>query len=125
MKLLVRNNFIDLECPVYMSEKQKNKFIDGMKSIFNEKLVVQNIIENKKEMDKVEKHSKKFTEEDELILADSSLSNEEVAQLLGKSSFAVSMKRGPFLMELQEWAKLKGRTKITEKEVHEFLGSKK
>ncbi len=125
MKLLIQDTFVDLECPIYMSERQKNKFIDGMKSIFKDSIVVENIIENKKEMDNVEKHSRKFTESDELILADPSLSNEEVANKLGKSAFAIQMKRGPFFMELQEWAKKKGKTKITEKEVHEFIAGEK
>jgi hypothetical protein len=54
-------------------------------------------------------------------LADPALTNEELAKSMGKSEFAIQMKRGPFLMALQEWARKKGRTKVTPDDVEEYL----
>ena len=36
MKLIVRNRFIDLAAPIFMSEEQRDKFIDFMKNAFED-----------------------------------------------------------------------------------------
>lgn len=125
MKIFIKERYIDFEAPIYMSEGQRKKFIEGMERIFSEKVKVENIVENKKEMGDITRHWKKFTEEDKIILANPDLSNEEIAEKMGKTTFAIQMRRGHFLMELQDWAKKKGKSKITEKDIREFLGEKK
>lgn len=124
MRILIKEKYIDIEAPIYMSEQNLKKFIKGMKVIFGDRISVNKIIENKKEMGEVERQAIRFSEEDHLILGNAELSNAEVAKRLGKSLFAVQMKRGPFLMELQEWADKKDKNKITEKDIQEFLSEK-
>ena len=125
MRILTKNQFVDFEAPIYMSENQREKFLERMTKLFGDRMGVDNIVENKKEMGRVKRHFKKFTEEDSIILANPDLSNEELAGKTGKTQFAIQMKRGPFLMELQEWALKKGKSKITEKDIEEFLHDKK
>ncbi len=124
MRILIKDDHIDFEAPIYMSERNLKKFVNGMRKIFRDTISVNKIIENKKEMDEIERKAIRFSEEDYLILANADLSNEEVAKRLGKSLFAVQMKRGPFLMELQDWAQKKGKNKITEKDIQDFLKEK-
>ena len=103
MKLFIKNNDIDLEAPIYLLEGQKEKFIEGMKKIFGNRLgKVKDIIELRKEMGKVERHPIKFTNESLQLLANPKLTNEEIASKLGKTEFAIQMKRGNWLIDLQE-----------------------
>jgi len=125
MRILTKDNYVDFEVPIYMSENQRKMFVEGMKKIFPDRIEIQSIVEGKKKMGKIKRHFKKFSEEDQILLANPSLSNDELAKKMGKSGFAIQMKRGPFLMELQEWAKKKGKTKITEKDIQEFLEDEK
>lgn len=122
---MIKGNLLDFEAPIYMNENQRDNFIDRMKNIFKNRVYVTNLIENKKEIKNIDRHPKKFTEEDSLILADSKLSNEEIAKIVNKSAFAIQMKRGSFLMELQEWARKNGKTRITEDDVRGFLREEK
>jgi len=124
MRILTKDKYVDFEVPIYMSENQRKKFVNGMIKIFGDRIKVTNIIENKKEMGEVERHFKKFTEEDQIILANPNLNNEKKKKKMGKTHFAIQMKRGQFLMELQEWAIKKGKSKINEKDIQEFLNEK-
>ena len=124
MKIVTKDDYVDFKAPIYMSKEQRKKFIKGMVRIFGDRIKVRHIIENKKEMGKIKRVFKKFTEEDQITLANPDLSNEDIAKRMDKTQFAIQMKRGPFLMELQEWAIKKGKNKITEKDIQEFLDEK-
>jgi len=124
MIIETKKDFIDLEAPIFMVESQRKEFIKGMKKIFGERIKTKEIIEPKKEMKDVERHPVKFTNEDLLVLAQSDLTNEEVAKKLDKSQFAIQMKRGNFLVEIQDWIRKKGKNKITKEDIKEFLESR-
>ena len=114
-------NKIDFQAPVYMIKSQQEKFISGMKEIFGDKIVIKEIIENKKEIKGRTGHPIKFSIKNLLLLADAKLDNEAAAKKLGKTEFAIQMKRGPYLKGLLEWAKKKGLTELDEKTINEFL----
>ncbi len=112
-------NEVDLQTPIYLSPKQKQIFIDGMKKIFENEVEVKEIVENKKELDNVKRDAKKFDLNSLSVLADANLNNKDAAKKLNKSEFAVQMKRGNYLKELFEFAKKKG--KLSDKEINEFI----
>jgi Na+-transporting NADH:ubiquinone oxidoreductase subunit NqrC len=121
MKILVSGDYVDFEAPIYMTYEKQKQFIAGMKAIFKDNVDIEEIIENKKELSFIDRNPKKFTDEDKKLLANFNLSNEELAIKIGKSSFAIQMRRGPFIMEIQEWASKKGKNKITASDIKEFL----
>lgn len=121
VKIQIKNNLVDFEAPIYMNEKKQEEFVNGMKSIFGDRILVANIIENKKVITNIERHPKKFDLAGMILLANSGLAQEQIASELKKTSFAIQMKRGPFLMELMTWAKKKNLSKLNEKDVREFL----
>tara|TARA_B100001971_G_C18144201_1_gene512110 strand:+ start:301 stop:690 length:390 start_codon:yes stop_codon:yes gene_type:complete len=117
----INGGFLDFESPIYMDEQKQKEFIKGMKSIFGERILVTKLIENKKVLPNIERHPKKFDVNDMILLANSELEQDKIAQKLKKSSFAIQMKRGPFLIQLMTWAKKKNLSKLNEKDVKEFL----
>lgn len=121
VKIVFNKNFVDFEAPVYMDEEKQREFVTGMKEIFGNKIIVENIIENKKIMGKRKGTSKKFNLRDMILLANDELKQEQIASKLEKTPFAIQMKRGPFLMQLMSWAKKKKFSKLDEKDVKEFL----
>jgi hypothetical protein len=121
VKILVKGNLVDLEAPIYMEEEKQNQFLKGMQEIFEENVVKEDIVENKKIIPKRTGKSKKFNLKDMIILANGRLEQEQIASKLDKSSFAIQMKRGPFLMQLMAWAKKKDLSKLNENNVQEFL----
>ncbi len=121
MKIYHKDGFVDFEAPFYMRDQQVEKFIKCIESIFGDRMVVERIIENKKEMGDIVRHPKKFSDEDLLILGNPELDNEEVSIKMDKSPFAIQMKRGNFLMRVQDWAIKKGKDRVTEEDIKEFL----
>jgi len=124
MNIIKHKNLIDIDAPVYMTKLQRGKFISGMKDIFGESIEVKEVIEKKKEMGEISRNPKKFTVSDLICLTDPNFNNDEIAIKLKKSKFAIQMKRGPFLIEIREWAKKKGIEILNEKEIKEFLQEK-
>ena len=125
MRIFTKGNRLDFEAPVYMSEPVLDKFVIGMKQIFGNEVHISNIPENKKEMKAGEKHPKKFDMSSILVLTNPELDNEEAGSKLGKSEFAVLMKRGPLLKEFMEWLRKRGKEEFSEEDVNEFFGREK
>jgi hypothetical protein len=121
VKIYTKGNYVDFEAPIYMDEEIQKEFIDGMKEIFGDRIKIERIIENKKTMNRKSIKSKKFDINSLLILTNPELDNQEAGIKLGKTEFAIQMKRGPFLKEFLEWARQKEKTQISEIEVEEFL----
>jgi len=119
-----RAGFLDFEAPIFMIEDQRKKFVEGIKIIFGQNVTVEEIVENKKEIEGIKRHPKAFSLNDLVNLANSGLSNEELAEKFHKTDFAIQMKRGPFIMELQEWGRKKGKTKFSAKDIEDFIGEK-
>lgn len=119
--LYSKDNIVDFEAPIHMTEEQITKFKSGMKKIFNDKISFSEINEKIKEMGDIDRHPKTFTKEDLLLLSNSELDNDKIANILKKTPFAIQMKRGTVLMQLQDWAKKKNIFKPTEKDVEKFI----
>jgi hypothetical protein len=122
MIIQIKDNFLDFQAPIYIPECKQKEFIDGLSKIFGSDFEgVEKIVEAKKVMGEVERHFVRFSIDDCILLADPTLTNEEIAAKLNKTTFAIQMKRGSFLMELQEWMHKQGVSKISPQLVQKFL----
>lgn len=121
VKIYTKGNYLDFEAPIYMDEEKRKQFIKGMKAIFGDRIVIRDVPEDKKVLGNIKRHSKKFKFEDMVLLANGELDQDQISSKLQKSSFAIQMKRGPFLMSLITWAKNKELSKLNEEDVKEFL----
>jgi hypothetical protein len=125
MKILVyEDGYVDLDAPVYMTEKQRECFIVGLKNFLGN-VQVKHVIEQIKEMPPPKKISIVDWENPKnLLLLTKGLTEEEIVDKLGmgrEHTFAIRLKRAEFLLPLHNWAKKKGITQITEKAIKEFL----
>lgn len=119
MKLFINSTgHIDFEAPIYMNDQQRDRFIAGIKKIFGDveiEAIEEQIIE------RVGTHKSKKWATDELFLLTTSLSNEEIAAKTGREVFGVQQKRGSFLVVIQTWARAKGKSGITGKDIAQFI----
>ena len=123
MKILIHENIVDFEAPIYMSENQRKEFAKGMRTIFGASNIEEReIIEKKKMMGDIERHPKRFSKDDlAQMIASYELDNEEIGGKFKKTEFAILMKRGPLLTSFREWAKKNKKNKITKSEIEEFV----
>lgn len=104
MKILYnKSGLVDFEAPIFMSQKNKEKFISGMKEIFGDKLEICTITEKNKEMGDIDRHPRRFSPQDYIDLLTSSLENDDVAKKFNKTEFAIQMKRGIVLPKFQKF----------------------
>jgi hypothetical protein len=105
MKLIVKNQSIDFEAPVYMSEDQRDKFIDFIKKTF-ENVEVREV----QEESRPGPHGgtpRKWTAEDIAVLLEGS-SIKKKAEKLDRSEMSVIMRTGSIVPEITKWMKKKG-----------------
>ncbi|MFH1828720.1 MAG: hypothetical protein ABH824_05680 [Nanoarchaeota archaeon] len=120
MIILTKDEFVDFEAPIQMTEDQREKFISFMKELFG-KVETEMVEEKSKEMGEREVTAKKWTSE-ELALLLSPASNEELATKTERSVMSIKMERGHFVPEFMGWAKRKGYSLPVKLEViEEFL----
>jgi|YelNatPaOPRAMG01_1025707.scaffolds.fasta_scaffold15494_10 DNA-directed RNA polymerase specialized sigma subunit len=125
MKILInKNGYVDFEAPIYMTDKQREYFINGMKKIFKD-IQIKHIIEQIKEMPERETVAiVDWKNPKNLLLLTKGLTEEEIADKLGigrEHTFAIRLKSADFLLPFYNWARKKGLTQITEKDIEEFL----
>jgi hypothetical protein len=107
MKLLVNENWIDLDSPIYMTEGQRNRLIDFFRSHFGNVEVVP-VEEATKEFGPREVVMKEWTEHDLLELL-SSKDNDALAREMDRTIMSVKMKRGSFVPNFWKWMRDRGR----------------
>jgi hypothetical protein len=122
--IITKEGYVDLEAPINMTDKQIEKFVSFMKSLFPyiETLEVNEPI---KEFPIGTGDKKHWNNIDELSLLLGPDDNDTIASKTGRNEMSVRMKRGDFVKEFMAWAKKKGYSyspKSVEKEVvKEFL----
>jgi len=120
MKIIYKNGFFDLAAPVYMSDNQKEKFLDFMKKNFDDVEVF-----NREEASRPGPHGgerRKWTEDDiAVLLAGGSIS--EKAQKLGRSEMSVIMRSGSVVPDIIKWLKQKGEKNFppSKKLIREYM----
>jgi hypothetical protein len=120
MKVLVNENWIDLESPIYMSEDQRARFIGFLRENFGEVGIIE-VEEATKEFGPREVVMKEWTETDLLELL-SSKENEVLAKEMDRTIMSIKMKRGSFVPNFWKWMKENGRTSpIDLKMVRDFM----
>lgn len=120
MRILIKDEYLDFEAPIQMTEEQREKFIRFMKNLFGNIKVV-NVIEKTKEMGDRKVDPKKWTPE-ELSLLLTPINNRDLTTKLKRTEMSVKMKRGSFVPEFLVWAKKKGYSLPVKIEViKEFL----
>ena len=122
MKILVnRQGYVDLEAPIWMTEKNKKKFIDFFKDLFDKEMVVEEVEEKAKEMGEREVTIKKWVVEDYSLLLGPK-TNSELANEMERTEMSVKMQRGHFVPEFLVWLKKKGYAFTKDKKIiKEFL----
>jgi len=108
MKILTKNNYVDFEAPIQMTENQRKKFISFMKEQF-EDVEVEQVEEKYKEMGERKNTSRDWTAEEFLLLL-TPKSNEELSAKTERSMMSIKMMRGHFVADFMVWAKKKGYT---------------
>ena len=106
MRILIKDEYLDFEAPIQMTEEQRKKFIRFMKNLFDDVKVV-NVIEKTKEMGDREVSPRKWVPE-ELSLLLTPKNNKDIAVKTNRSEMSVKMMRGSFVPEFLVWAKKKG-----------------
>ena len=106
MRILIKDEYLDFEAPIQMTEEQRKKFIRFMKNLFDDVKVV-NVIEKTKEMGDRQVKPKKWIPE-ELSLLLTPTSNKGLTTKLKRTEMSIKMMRGSFVPEFLVWAKKKG-----------------
>ncbi|MEM5803242.1 MAG: hypothetical protein QW350_00710 [Candidatus Aenigmatarchaeota archaeon] len=123
MKIIVKNDLVDFETPIYMTEEQLDLFVNGMKKIFND-VKTEYVSEQIKEFSVNSKEIIDWKNPKNLLLLTQGLTEEEIAEKIGidkKHIFAIRLKSANFLLPFYRWAKKKGLTEISEDDIKEFL----
>ncbi len=126
MRILTKDNYVDFEAPIHMTEEQKKKFLDFMKEKFID-VETEEVEEKSKEMGERTITNKDWTP-NEFSLLLSPKTNEELSSETDRSMMSIKMMRGHFVPEFMVWAKKKGYSLPVKMEVIEkFLnkGDKK
>ena len=126
MKILTKDQYVDFEAPIQMTDEQRKQFVSFMKSEF-EDLETEEVEEKTKEMGEREITSKHWSTK-ELSLLLSPEGNNELAAKTDRSVMSIKMMRGHFVPEFMVWARKKGYSLPVKLEViEEFLkeGDKK
>jgi hypothetical protein len=120
MKLIVRNRFIDLAAPIFMSGEQRDKFIDFMKNTFEDVDVKE--VQEKSRPGPHGGEPRKWTVDDISVLLEGS-SIEKKAERLGRSEMSVIMRTGSVVPEITKWMKKNGYMEYppAKKIVEEFM----
>ena len=100
---------MDFEAPLFMTDNQRKKFLEGMKKIFGN-IITHNVRELDKEMGEIERHPQKWTPE-ELVYLLSDKSHEEIGRILHRDYFSIKSKRGVWLAPFYTWATKHGYVK--------------
>lgn len=109
MKILIGdNNNVDFDFPVLMTDDQRTKFVDFLKTIFS---VVK--VEETEEF-RTERIGDKFfmrewTLEEYEVLLDTGKTTNEVAEMLGRTWMSADIKRGGFIPDFLAWTSQKGK----------------
>lgn len=122
MKVLIKNNLVDLEAPVCVTEEQEEKIVSFFKKNFPD-VSSREVSEPEREYgEREQKQMHKWTAKDYLMLF-SDDSNEEISSKIGLGTEMGSrMKRGEFVMKFLKWKKQKKEgSLISEKLIQEFL----
>ena len=117
---------VDFQAPVYMDEDYFNKFCKFLSELLKEKVDVIQTKEKERWVGETEKHPKKWTTK-ELLLLLSPMNNDELGSQLKRSDMSILMKRGEFVPAFMSWAKKKGykTADITVTVINKFLEEQK
>ena len=121
MIICIKEGFVDLKAPIYISEDKKNNIINFFKENFDDI--------NLKDINEPDRTygEKKITHQHKWVAADylklfSSDSNEDLASDFGlDTAMGPQVKRGTFIMNFLKWKKNKGDIPISKELIQEFL----
>lgn len=113
--------YTDIESPVFMTREQSEKFIKGISKILDKNVSVKGVSEKIRELGDASKKHKKWLVEELYLLVTQNKNPEEMARILGRQPFGIVMKRGQWLLPLYKWAKEKGISDITKKDIQDYI----
>jgi len=105
--LINKDDLLDFEAPVFMTDEQLEKFTKGLKKIFDD-VIIHKIQELDREPSEDIHRHPKFWVPEELIHLLSDKSHEEVANFLKREPFSVKSKRGIWILPFKTWSEKNG-----------------
>ena len=123
MRLFIRDNYIDLGDPVFMTDNQREKLIKFMKENFGEVKVV-NVTEMARPGPSGGEQRKWSVDDLSLLFHGGTV--EEKAAKLSRSAMSIIMRTGSIVPEITKWMKEKGYKKFPPPReiIEEFIGEK-
>ena len=98
---------VDFREPVYMTSEQKYKFIEFLKSIFEESVINDETINpdkfRTKRLGEVMTMRTWEDEEEKFVLLNNELDSDEIAEKIGRTGMSVYVKRGLLQFDFRQW----------------------
>ena len=126
MKIHVKGNYVDLSAPIFVEEDQLDKIVNFLKDLTGEEIEIQETLEKDRFANVGERHPRKWTGEELILLLDTQISESELVAKLKRSEMSVLMQRAQFVPEFVSWAKSKGydASKISKTIIEKYLEEK-
>ena len=119
MKILTKDEYVDFEAPIQMTESQNKKFIEFMKREFSDIKIVYDVHEVERPPIK-KGAAKPWTVDDYYILL-TTTDLDEIERKTGRGGTSVGVKYSDFVPRFEIWAKKKGyRKPYSQKMIAEF-----
>lgn len=121
VKIAIIGDYADFGAPVNMNEKQREKFVSFMQSMFGDSVETEEVEEITRGYGEREVEIKKWDVDDYCALFNPE-DNETVARKTNRTEMSVRMRRGEFIPEFMIWLKKKGYALPPQrKHIKEFL----
>lgn len=120
MIIVKKGQFVDFKAPVFMSESQRNKFIDFMRELFP-KIGVEEIQEKGKEfLNRKPSENRDWTDDELVELFNEDNDFEDIMKKTKRSDMSIAMMMGDYYTQIMSWAYKKGYSKITKEMLKEY-----
>ncbi|MBU3905180.1 MAG: hypothetical protein KJ906_03465 [Nanoarchaeota archaeon] len=113
MLLLGDFGHIDFDRPIKMNEKQIEKFIEFLKTVYSV-VETEQIIDTRTDRLGDKLFSSGWTADEYTLLLDTSKMVEEISEMLGRTYMSINFKRGVFISDFVVWNKKAGNPNIFE-----------
>jgi len=108
VKILINNNLLDFEAPIYMDDEYFEKFCKTLEEITSKKVEVIRTTEKERWSGVSDRQKPKKWNPEELLLLLSPLEHTELKKRLKRSEMSIVLKQGSFVPKFTSWAKNKG-----------------
>jgi hypothetical protein len=109
MRILRKDDLLDLEAPIFVRPKDIESFKNKMIEVFGQSIIFTSINEQKLNFGK-SKNNRKYTKEEAIMLSKIDIDEEEVSKKISKSPRAIKLKHSRQLKKIFEQAKKENKS---------------